>query len=69
MFRQLLSHPLALGFALLATLLLAFSVDRLASDEGGRSMLMRIGATLHQQVVVIGHRVVQEVVVIGRRSN
>jgi hypothetical protein len=65
--RHLFSHPLSLGWALVATLLIIVGLDRIAGTEGAYSMLARVGQSVGQQVVVVGHRLAQEVVVVGHR--
>lgn len=67
MFRRFYTHPLAVGLALLTTLLVLAGLDRMAGTEGAYSLLARVGANVSQQVVIVGHRVVQQVVIIGRR--
>ncbi len=67
MFRRFYTHPLAVGLAVLATLLVLAGLDRMAGPEGAYHMLARVGAEATQRVVIVGHHVVQQVVIVGRR--
>ncbi|HSW05967.1 hypothetical protein [Aquabacterium sp.] len=67
MFRRFVSHPYAIGLALLATLMVLATLERMSGTEGAYHMLARVGTEVSQQVVVVGHRVVQQVVIVGRK--
>lgn len=67
MFRQFLSHPIAVISALLVTLVVMIGLARLAAPDGALHMLTRVGQEVTQQVIVVGHRVVQQVIIVGQR--
>jgi len=67
MFRRFYSHPLALTLALITTLVVLATLERMSGTEGAYSMLARVGEQVTQQVVVVGHHVVQQVVIVGHK--
>jgi len=67
MFRRFYTHPWALALALIATLGVLGTLERMTGTQGAYSMLTRVGLNATQQVVVVGHRVVQQVIVIGHK--
>jgi hypothetical protein len=67
MFRRFYSHPMSWALAIIATLMVLATLERMSGTQGAYAMLARVGEQVSQQVVVVGHRVVQQVVIVGHK--
>lgn len=67
MFRRFYSHPMSWVLAVIATLLVLATLERMSGTQGAYAMLARVGDQVSQQVVIVGHRVVQRVVIVGHK--